>query len=645
MSKFLSTLFLIFSQILLFAQNYIETDILIIGGGASGVTAGIQAARLNVKTIIVEETTWLGGMLTSAGVSATDGNHEMPSGLWGEFRSQLRKYYGGAKALETGWVSNTQFEPSVGNEIFKNMVLDEKSLRVLYETKFLSLKKVKADRKVLPNIESGWLVSFKNKLNKTILIRTRVLIDGTELGDITKAVGAKYRIGTDDSAETGELGIAFNKSDIVQDMTYCAILKDYGSEPTPLVAKPFDYNPALYDCCCKQSCVKGNAAHNCDKMFTYGKLPKDKFMMNWRLQGNDYYANVIDADAPTRQKAFDAAKRVTLGWIYYIQNEMGYKNLGLADDEFPTKDHLPLIPYHRESRRTEGVVTFTVNHILTPFETTDALYRTGIAVGDYPIDHHHQAYKGTEPKFNFPPIPSFNVPLGSLIPKETDDFIVVDKSISVSNVVNGATRLQPCVLLIGQAAGVLAAESIKQNKQPKDVSVRRVQSVLLEKDVYLMPYYDIKPEHKYFRVIQRIGATGLLRGRGEPNAWANRTWFDPDTTVSLNELNKMIPKLQHESVLPNPDADKNVDLSKPATVEQALRTLWRYGSEVQKMITDKWTDEATFQKYVLKNWGNFHLKDYAPTRPIKKLEVAILLDDLFDPFNKMEVDLKGRFKR
>ena len=105
MPKFLSTLFLIFFQISLFAQNYIETDILIIGGGASGVTAGIQAARLNVKTIIVEETTWLGGMLTSAGVSATDGNHEMPSGLWGEFRSQLRKYYGGAKALETGWVS------------------------------------------------------------------------------------------------------------------------------------------------------------------------------------------------------------------------------------------------------------------------------------------------------------------------------------------------------------------------------------------------------------------------------------------------------------------------------------------------------------------------------------------------------------
>ena len=50
-----------------------SVDVLIIGGGASGVTAGIQSARMGVETLIVEETEWLGGMLTSAGVSAVDG--------------------------------------------------------------------------------------------------------------------------------------------------------------------------------------------------------------------------------------------------------------------------------------------------------------------------------------------------------------------------------------------------------------------------------------------------------------------------------------------------------------------------------------------------------------------------------------------
>ena len=39
--------------------------------------------------MIVEETEWLGGMLTSAGVSAVDGNYDLPEGLFGEFRGHL----------------------------------------------------------------------------------------------------------------------------------------------------------------------------------------------------------------------------------------------------------------------------------------------------------------------------------------------------------------------------------------------------------------------------------------------------------------------------------------------------------------------------------------------------------------------------
>ena len=49
-------------------KNELNTDILIVGGGASGTAAGLQAARMGVNAIIVEESPWLGGMLTSAGV-------------------------------------------------------------------------------------------------------------------------------------------------------------------------------------------------------------------------------------------------------------------------------------------------------------------------------------------------------------------------------------------------------------------------------------------------------------------------------------------------------------------------------------------------------------------------------------------------
>ena len=56
-------------------------DIIIVGGGTSGVVSAIQSSRMGSKTLLIEESNWLGGMMTSAGVSAMDGNYKLPSGF------------------------------------------------------------------------------------------------------------------------------------------------------------------------------------------------------------------------------------------------------------------------------------------------------------------------------------------------------------------------------------------------------------------------------------------------------------------------------------------------------------------------------------------------------------------------------------
>ena len=70
----------------------IKTDVLVVGGGASGVAAGIQAARSNVSTIIVEQGPWLGGSLTAGANCIVDANRNLPSGVWGEFRRNVIKF-------------------------------------------------------------------------------------------------------------------------------------------------------------------------------------------------------------------------------------------------------------------------------------------------------------------------------------------------------------------------------------------------------------------------------------------------------------------------------------------------------------------------------------------------------------------------
>ncbi|MCU0458940.1 MAG: FAD-dependent oxidoreductase [Bacteroidales bacterium] len=364
-----------------------SADILVAGGGTGGVAAGIQAARMGVSTVIVEEHEWLGGMLTSAGVSATDGNYNLRSGIWGEFVNALADHYGGDSLLRTGWVSNILFEPSVGNMIFSRMAEAESYLKVVNDAVITKVKR-RGDT---------WKVTVRRG-NYRINYTVKILIDATELGDIAARCGADYDIGMDSRYDTGEEIAPEKANDIVQDLTYVAILKDYGTEVQ--MERPEGYDSSLFACACINPLCTGadqaDARWPCDKMITYGKLPGNKYMINWPISGNDYYVNLIELDREGREEALRLAKQKTLCFLYFINHELGYSNLALADDEFPTPDRLPFIPYYRESRRIKGLVRFNLNHITHPYGNDRKLYRTAIAVGDYPVDHHHSAYSGTE---------------------------------------------------------------------------------------------------------------------------------------------------------------------------------------------------------------------------------------------------------
>jgi hypothetical protein len=193
----------------------------------------------------------------------------------------------------------------------------------------------------------------------------------------------------DSRHDTGEEFAPEKANDIIQDLTYVVILKDYGRGADRTIPKPAGYDPSVFACSCDVSdpAGPGKADNNCAQMMEYGRLPNGKYMINWPRCGNDSYLNLIRKSPAERQVMIGEAKAHTLRFLYYMQTELGYRHLGIAEGEYPTRDGLPMIPYHRESRRVRGLVTFTLNHAARPYEQPEALYRPGIAVGDYPIDH------------------------------------------------------------------------------------------------------------------------------------------------------------------------------------------------------------------------------------------------------------------
>ena len=110
----------------------------------------------------------------------------------------------------------------------------------------------------------------------------------------------------DDRDISGEDIAPEDANDVIQDITYVAILKDFG-EKDMTIEKPAGYDPSIFYCTCKNDLCSnpdsGTVLWEKHQMITYGKLPNNKYMINWPINGNDYYVNMIEMDKEQRDSA------------------------------------------------------------------------------------------------------------------------------------------------------------------------------------------------------------------------------------------------------------------------------------------------------------------------------------------------------
>jgi len=513
----------------------LTTDVLVVGGGTGGTAAAIQAARRGVRTILVSEFSWLGGMLTSAGVAAPDGNElaAFQTGLWGAFLQELRHRQTGG--LDNSWVSMFSYDPRIGAKIFADWVQQLPNLKWI------------ARQIPLEVLQQGNCITGVRFADFTV--HAKITLDGTELGDLLALANVPHRWGWDlrsaqggsaSRSQFGEPSAPISPNELtqrypVQAPTWVVILKDFGTaEVAPEIPLPPHYTPELF--------AGAWDNYGAEVFMNYGRLPGDLFMINWPLHGNDYGEGVgrLVESPEQRQQFLQEALCHTQGFAHFIQTQLG-RRYGLADSIFPDAalggGAYALHPYYRESRRLQGLVTVREQDILPvaggrvaalPLDETGSAIAsrcplgaiasgaagsaiTSIAVGNYPNDHHY-------PGVNFSLKPKslrwggrwtgtpFTIPYGSLIPIATDGLLACDKNISVSHIANGATRLQPVVMNLGQAAGMAASLCIERGCQPRDLPVRCLQEALLQDSVAptaIIPLFNLPANHPDWLYWQR----------------------------------------------------------------------------------------------------------------------------------------------
>ena len=181
-----------------------------------------------------------------------------------------------------------------------------------------------------------------------------------------------------------------------------------------------------------------------------------------------------------------------------------------------------------------GVYTLTSAELLrnslsyrdgqTNYEFSDA-----VAVGGYILDLHgagmdgdmeaEMGEKAASMNINRPRGP-FQVPLRILIPQNVDGLLVAEKNLSMTRLTAGALRLQPICMMVGQAAGALAALSARESVQPRAYPPVRLQRALLEAGVILSlcKYSNVPPEHRFYNAVQLSNLYELIDPVEPPHA-------------------------------------------------------------------------------------------------------------------------------
>ena len=512
------------------------------GGGTGGVAAALQAARSGAQTLLLTPGSWLGGMVSAAGVCCPDGNELSPwqTGLWGAFLRALEQAE--PRGLDQNWVSCFGYRPETAESILQGWLKAEPKLQWWPCCQLLEVERQGA-------VISALRVALGGEQRR---VACRVVVDGSDRGDLLPLAGAPFRLGWEPQERWGEPSApsqerlereAFFRDHPVQSPTWVVMgqlrSEHLPADPTsgvdpqgrPLLPAPFE-----------QACE----AFGLERTISYGRLPGGLVMLNWPLHGNDWdwgLDRAFRSDQAAEQELYAEMQAHSLRFAEGLTAATGgWLGLGAAfpEDAGSPAPWLAAMPYWREGRRMVGLHTVIEQELLPqskgrsiaalPLNADGDLQ--SIAVGNYANDHHYPgpdwplAAKSCRWGGRWTGTP-FCIPYGALVSSEIENLLAADKAFSTSHMANDATRLQPLILTLGQAAGAAAALSVQFDHPPAGLPVRQLQQHLIDDrraPVAVVPLWDTPWHHPHWRQRQHqalldpslVGSDGSWRGQAEP---------------------------------------------------------------------------------------------------------------------------------
>ncbi|WP_459615572.1 FAD-dependent oxidoreductase [Bordetella sp. 2513F-2] len=447
-----------------------EADVLVVGGGPSGIGAAIGAARAGADVILVERYGFLGGNATAALVMPLMSfhtqrptferlgvtnllpddhgpGHPVIAGVLKELLERLVQADGAvAPSLDTGYV--VPFDPEIFKWVALEM-LDQAGVRVLFHAFASETFADGGVRGVVFETKSGPLV-----------IKAGTVVDCTGDGDIAVLAGAGYEVGREADG-------------LVQPMT--------------LMFRMADFDPALFQEYVRQNPGQWRGVHGLWDLVQQaaGKGELDLAREDILFFATPHPHEVsVNSTRVTRVLGTDVWDWTLAEWESRRQLDQIMRFLRKYVPGFE-RSYVVQSGVHagvRETRRIVGEYQLTAEDLLGARKFPDAIAR-----GSYPVDIHNPTGKGTTLK-RIPADDAYDIPLRALIPQRVDNVIVAGRCISGTHEAHSSYRVMPIAMATGQAAGICAAVAARRHAVPRDVPAQEVREELVRQGGSLHGY-------------------------------------------------------------------------------------------------------------------------------------------------------------
>ena len=504
-------------------------DIVVVGGGLSGMCAAIAAARHGAKTAIVQNRSVFGGNASS----------EVRMHIVGANSHAAKPDLAETGILLEMLLENKRRNPYASFPVFDSVMWEA----VRFQPGLDSYLNTNMDDVVMEDGQIRTVICHQNTTETQLRLSAKIFVDATGHGTLGVLAGCGSRMGTEAKGEFHEADAPdmANTDTMGNSLMFSAV--DRGEKVTfekPKWAYTFTEEQLKF----REHANSIGSHADGGKLVAFeegsGRLPNFSNVDSgyWWIELGGDWDDIIRQSEDIRDELVKCVYGV---WDHLKnQGDHGVDNLDL--------DWVGMVPGTRESRRLEGDYLLNENDV-----RENRIFEDAVAYGGWQMDQHTAGGL-----MAFDQVPSrilnfkgcYSIPYRCFYSKEVPNLMMAGRDISTTKTAFGSTRVMGTCAVGGQAVGTAAAMAVHYGLTPRELGrthMDQLQQTLLKDDCYIPGFANHDPDdlcrraqvtassHKPGREPELV-VNGVARRVGEQeNAWESRDLQDAVLTLRLEK--------------------------------------------------------------------------------------------------------------